>query len=104
MTALALSRAGLTVTVLERSNDTGRTGAAIHVEDKLLERIVGSRLTTLGQEIPAGVQIWFTVHAGLREAAGADPSIRLYAHADVVSVDHDDDNAWAMTRAGDRFR
>jgi 2-polyprenyl-6-methoxyphenol hydroxylase-like FAD-dependent oxidoreductase len=104
MTALALSCEGLTVTVLERSGDTGRTGAAIHVEEKLLERIVGSRLTTLGQEIPAGVQTWFTVHAGLREAARADPNIRLYAHTDVVSVDQDDDNAWAMTRAGERFR
>ena len=33
MTALALSRAGLTVSVLEKSADTGRTGAAIHVEE-----------------------------------------------------------------------
>ncbi|XAH26022.1 FAD-dependent monooxygenase [Xylophilus sp. GW821-FHT01B05] len=104
MTALALSRAGLTVSVLERSGDTGRTGAAIHVEEKLLQRIVGPRLTALGQEIPAGVQTWVTVHAGLREAADADPNIRLYAHTDVVSVDQDDDSAWAMTRAGDRFR
>lgn len=103
MTALALSRAGLTVTVLERSGDTGRTGAAIHVEEKLLERIVGPRLAALGQEIPAGVQTWFTVHAGLREAAGADPNIRLYTHTDVISVDQDNDSAWATTRAGDRF-
>lgn len=36
MTALALSFAGLMVTVLERSGDKGRTGAAIHVEEKLL--------------------------------------------------------------------
>jgi 2-polyprenyl-6-methoxyphenol hydroxylase-like FAD-dependent oxidoreductase len=104
MTALALSRARLMVTVLERSGDTGRTGAAIHVEEKLLERIVGPRLTLLGQEIPAGVQTWFTVHAGLREAASADPNIRLYAQTNVVSVDQGDDSAWAMTSAGDCFR
>jgi 2-polyprenyl-6-methoxyphenol hydroxylase-like FAD-dependent oxidoreductase len=99
MTALALSRAGLTVTVLERSGDTGHTGAAIHVEEKLLESIVGPRLASLGQEIPAGVQTWCTVHAGLREAASAEPNIRLYAHTNVVSVDQDDDSAWAMTSA-----
>jgi 2-polyprenyl-6-methoxyphenol hydroxylase-like FAD-dependent oxidoreductase len=103
MTALALSHAGLTVTVLERSGDTGRTGAAILVEEKLLERIVGPRLAALGEEVPAGVQTWFTVHAGLREAAGADPNIRCYSHADVVTVGQDDNGAWATTRAGDRF-
>jgi monoamine oxidase len=85
MTALALSRAGLTVTILEKSADTGRTGAAIHVEEKLLERIVGPRLTILGKEIPAGVQTWFTVHDGLREAASADTNIRLQAQTHVVA-------------------
>jgi 2-polyprenyl-6-methoxyphenol hydroxylase-like FAD-dependent oxidoreductase len=104
MTALALSRAGLTVTILEKSADTGRTGAAIHVEEKLLERIVGPRLTILGKEIPAGVQTWFTVHDGLREAASADTNIRLQAQTHVVSVDQDDDSAWAVTSAGDCFR
>jgi 2-polyprenyl-6-methoxyphenol hydroxylase-like FAD-dependent oxidoreductase len=103
MTALALSRAGLTVTVLERSGDTERTGAAIHVEQKLLERLVGRRLTSPPQEIPAGVQTWFTVHDGLLKAAAVDPNIRLCAHTDVVRVDQDNDGAWAITRAGDRF-
>jgi 2-polyprenyl-6-methoxyphenol hydroxylase-like FAD-dependent oxidoreductase len=104
MTALALSRAGLSVTVLERSVDTGRTGAAIHVEEKLLERILAPRLSPLTQEIPAGVQTWFRVYDGLREAAGIDPNIRLCPDTDVVSVDQDDDSAWVMTRAGNRFR
>ena len=103
MTALALSCAGVTVTVLERSGDTGRTGAAIHLERKLLERIVGSRLETLGEEIPAGVQTWFAVHASLRQAAQADPSIQLCDSTHVTSVDQDGDKAWVTTRTGDRF-
>jgi 2-polyprenyl-6-methoxyphenol hydroxylase-like FAD-dependent oxidoreductase len=103
MTALALSHAGLTVTVLERSGDTGRTGAAILVEEKLLERIVGPRLALLGEEVPAGVQTWFTVHAGLREAVCADPNIRYYSQADVVTVGQDENGAWATTRDGDRL-
>ena len=103
MTALALSHAGLAVTVLERSGDTGRTGAAILVEERLLERIVGPRLAMLGEEVPAGVQTWFTVHDGLREAVGADPNIRCYSHADVVTVGQDEKGAWATTRAGNRF-
>ncbi len=103
MTALALSRAGLKITLLEKSGDTGRTGAAIHVEEKLLERIVGPGLATLGQEIPSGVQTWFTVHAGLREAALNDANIHLHAHTDVVTADQDEVCAWVTTRTGDRF-
>jgi 2-polyprenyl-6-methoxyphenol hydroxylase-like FAD-dependent oxidoreductase len=104
MTALALSRAGLQVTVLERSGDTGRTGAAIHVEQVLLARIVGARLAQLGREVPAGVQTWFAVHDALRTAAEADPDISLHTHTSVVSVDQNETCACATTATGERFR
>jgi len=73
------------------------------VEEKLLERIVGSRLEALGEEILSGVPTWFTVHARLREAAQADTNIQLYDSADVVSVDQDEDKACVTTRTGDRI-
>ncbi|MDE8670210.1 NAD(P)-binding protein [Pseudarthrobacter sp. H3Y2-7] len=38
LTASALSRTGVHVTLLERSDDTGRTGAALHVQDGLDRR------------------------------------------------------------------
>jgi hypothetical protein len=41
MTALTLSRAGVNISRLQRSGDSGRTGAAIHVGDGLLESITG---------------------------------------------------------------
>ncbi|MBW9080722.1 FAD-binding protein [Rhizobium pusense] len=41
MAALAVARAGLTVTVVERSAETGRTGAALQIGDAVLERLTG---------------------------------------------------------------
>ncbi|WP_157603115.1 FAD-dependent monooxygenase [Rathayibacter sp. Leaf299] len=41
MTALTLARAGVRVTLLERSDDSGRTGASIGIENGLLERVTG---------------------------------------------------------------
>ena len=104
MTALALSHAGMRVTLLERSDDTGRTGAAIHVEHRLLERIVGPMRVSRGREIPAGVQTWFTVHAGLRDAVLADANIRLHSHTAVGAVGEDDASAWATTAHAGTFR
>jgi len=57
MTALALSRAGVNVSRLERSGDSDRTGAAIHVGDGLLESITGldhSRAPRLDGTAPLG--------------------------------------------------
>jgi 2-polyprenyl-6-methoxyphenol hydroxylase-like FAD-dependent oxidoreductase len=103
MTALALSRAGVRVTLLERSDDTGRTGAAIHVEDRLLERIVGPTGASCGREIPAGVQTWFTVHAGLRDAVLADANIRLHPQTAVTAIGQEDASAWATTADAGTF-
>jgi 2-polyprenyl-6-methoxyphenol hydroxylase-like FAD-dependent oxidoreductase len=41
MTALSLSRVGMTVTMLERSDDNGRTGAALSAIEGMLERLTG---------------------------------------------------------------
>jgi 2-polyprenyl-6-methoxyphenol hydroxylase-like FAD-dependent oxidoreductase len=66
MTALTLSRTGVHVTLLERSDDTGRTGAALHVQDGLLERITGLPTSQVPQPLAPGIQTWFAVHGALR--------------------------------------
>jgi hypothetical protein len=61
-TVLALTGHGLRVTVLERSNGTGRTGAALSVPNSLLERITRSPVR-LPYALDSEVQTWFAVHA-----------------------------------------
>src|SRR5688572_26482296 len=96
MAALSLSRVGIRVTLLERSDDTGRTGAALHVEHGLLEKITGVKASGV-QPFASGVQTWFTVHAGLKAAIETDPNVRLHQQTSVQSVDQDGSSAWAIT-------
>jgi len=97
MTALTLSRSGVKVTMLERSEDTGRTGAAIHVDDGLLERITGLDQSRTPRPLAPGIQTWFEVHRALRTTAEFDPLIEIRRNTTVVRVDQDDDHAWAVT-------
>jgi FAD binding domain-containing protein len=69
MSALALSRIGLDVTVLERASRKRRSGAALPVSDGLLERLTGRRAHRRGSAIPSGAQAWADVHAALSSAA-----------------------------------
>lgn len=102
MTALTLSRIGMRVTLLERSDDTGRTGAALHAPDGLIERITGLPSAQIPQPIAPGIQTWFAVHGALRAAIEADPAIRLRQSTAVRSVQQDASQAWAVTSSGER--
>lgn len=97
MTALTLSRAGMNVTMLERSDDTGRTGAALYVGEGLLERITGRDYSQVARPLVPGIQTWFAVHSALRAAAEADPRIELHQNTAVKSVGQDANSAWAIT-------
>lgn len=102
MTALALSRHELDIVMLERSNDSDRTGAALQVEHGLIERLTGRR-HHMSAALPAGVQTWRAVHAGLRAAVDYEPTITVLQDSRVESVGQDDDAAWAITADGRRF-
>ncbi|MFJ3034649.1 FAD-dependent monooxygenase [Curtobacterium pusillum] len=104
MTALTLSRIGIRVTLLERSDDTGRTGAALHVPDGLVERITGLSSAEVPQPITSGIQTWFAVHGALRKAIEADANITLRQNTAVRTVDQDLNQAWAITTSGERIR
>jgi len=103
MTALTLARAGLKVTLLERSDDTGRTGAALHAPDGLIERITGLPSSQVPQSLTPGIQTWFAVHGALRAAIEADPLIELRQNTAVRRVDQDAQHAWVDTTTGRRF-
>jgi len=103
MTALALSRHGWPITLLERSRDTERTGAALQVDDGLLERLTGRRAEP-GRSLASGVQSWRAVHADLRAVADHEPAIRVHQGIAVAAVGQDGDAAWAQTADGQLFR
>ncbi|MEV5892502.1 FAD-dependent monooxygenase [Nonomuraea fuscirosea] len=104
MTALTLSRTGTRVTMLERSANKSRTGAALPVRDGLLERLTGRRQTGGTAVVPSGAQAWADVHAALRATVLTDPRIRLRAPVTVTSVGEDEQSAWARTGTGETLR
>jgi 2-polyprenyl-6-methoxyphenol hydroxylase-like FAD-dependent oxidoreductase len=109
MTGLALSRAGVDVTMLERVDEFPRTGASLGaVDEGLLERITGRERsdkdsTAYGPSAPR-VQTWTAVHARLRAAADADPHIDLRHNTSVQSVGQNAHSAWATTLDHQLFR
>ena len=100
MSALALSRLGLHVTVLERSDRKSRTGAALEVSDGLLERLTGRHANAGANVLPTGAQAWTDVHAGLHAAAEADPNICIRSPFRVALVDQDERGAWVVAEDG----
>jgi 2-polyprenyl-6-methoxyphenol hydroxylase-like FAD-dependent oxidoreductase len=102
MSALTLARVGIDVTVLERSDDRGRTGAVLSVPENLIQRLIGHARRSQTPMI-GGLQAWFSVHAGLRSEAEADPRIVIRDATCVVRADQCDDAAWVVTRSGERI-
>jgi 2-polyprenyl-6-methoxyphenol hydroxylase-like FAD-dependent oxidoreductase len=100
MTALALSRGGVDVTILERAAAVRETGAALRVDEDLLQRLTGRR--TGPQHAPGiGVQAWTAVHDLLRTALESDPHVQLRHDTTVQTVGFDEDSAWAVTADGE---
>jgi 2-polyprenyl-6-methoxyphenol hydroxylase-like FAD-dependent oxidoreductase len=100
MTALVLSRIGFAVSVLERSGNSFRTGAALHVDHGLLARLTGNRMHN---PLAPGIQSWFTVHAGLLGAARSHPLIDIRQGMSVESVGQNTESAWVVAVNGQRF-
>ncbi|WP_326686910.1 MULTISPECIES: FAD-dependent monooxygenase [unclassified Streptomyces] len=99
MTSLALARAGIHVTVLERATSFPRTGAAIGgVSDQLLQRITGRRHPARHATDPV---TWTSLHEHLRAAVDDTAHITLHHTTRVRSVGQDDKHAWATTDSGD---
>lgn len=98
MAALSVARTGMHVRVLERSADTGRTGAMLQAPPRLIERLTGrARASWM---LPAGIQTWHGVHGILRSAAEADPNIEITDGVTVTQAGQNDDQAWATCSDG----
>lgn len=108
MTGLALSDAGVEVTMLERAGTFPRTGAAIGMDGdraQRLSRLVASSRAWAEPSVPTfGPSTWSWLHATLRAAAEGDPRIELHHDARVQSVGQDAESAWAVTDDGRTFR
>ncbi|MCW2385870.1 2-polyprenyl-6-methoxyphenol hydroxylase-like FAD-dependent oxidoreductase [Sphingobium sp. B2D3D] len=100
MTGLALSRHGFSITLLERSTDTDRTGAALQVGYGLLEQLTGRPHAT--GALATGVQAWQSVYRGLRAAADG-AGIVVLQNACVEATGEAEDRDWARTADGRRF-
>jgi 2-polyprenyl-6-methoxyphenol hydroxylase-like FAD-dependent oxidoreductase len=101
MAALTLARAGIKVSLLERSADTGRTGAALEPGPMLLERLTGRAGNT---ELDGhSIQTWTAVHAHLRAAVERDPQIAIHDGVGIVQVEQDAGAAWAIAEDGRVF-
>ncbi|MFB6783473.1 FAD-dependent monooxygenase [Streptomyces sp. NPDC056352] len=99
MTSLALSRAGIDVTLLERATSFPRTGASLGgVTERLLTRITGRERSSKDITAPAADgQTWTAIHARLRAAVDDDPYITLRHNARVTDIDQDACRAWVTT-------
>lgn len=101
MTALTLSRVGVAVSLLERSADTGRTGAALQPGSTLLQRLTGQNGVP---ELDGNrIQTWTAVHAHLRAAVERDPKITIHDGVGVEHIGQDADVAWAKAEDGRCF-
>ncbi|WP_277980544.1 FAD-dependent monooxygenase [Sphingomonas phyllosphaerae] len=103
MTALSLSRIGMSVTMLERSDDNGRTGASLSAVEGMLERLTGKPPTADQPAMRGGIQTWVAVHDCLRAAVDRDPAIEVVHHAQVRELGQNQHHAWAEACDGQVF-
>jgi 2-polyprenyl-6-methoxyphenol hydroxylase-like FAD-dependent oxidoreductase len=100
MTALTFSRVGMDVTLLERSEDSGRTGAVLSVDENLIYRLTGAQPAP-EHELTGGLHTWHEVHDALLAVAEADPAIDVRPGTTVTAADQDADSAWVTTHTGE---
>lgn len=105
MAAVALTDAGLSVTVLERTGAAPRSGAAIAVDPTDLERLLGRergrRLTDrlgLARARHAEPVTWTMLRAGLLGIASHQPRLTVRHNTHVVGAEQDNTGARVHTR------
>ncbi len=101
MTALALTRVGTAISILERSADTGRTGAALQPGSALLQRLTGQ--ADAPELDGTQIQTWTAVHAHLRAVVERHSRITIHDGVYVAQVGQDADAAWALAENGCRY-
>ncbi|QGQ48707.1 FAD-dependent monooxygenase [Metabacillus sediminilitoris] len=104
MTGIALSRAGLNVTILERAGAKPRSGAVLQVDSGEIDQTKTAKFL---RKIASGgirsAEAWSSIQFRLRTEAEADPKITLYYDTRVQCVNQDDNSAWVVTDKGETF-
>lgn len=104
MTAIALSEQGIRVTVLEKAEEGSRTGAGLQVDgDSFNQTKIEEKLKQIVSGGKNSVELWTSIDSRLREQAHKDPNIDLYFNTRVVSIDQNEQSAWAETEQGKLF-
>ncbi|MCA1040691.1 FAD-dependent monooxygenase [Bacillus infantis] len=105
MTGIALSQAGMNVTVLERVGAKPRSGAVLQVDSGEIDQTETAKL--LRKLASGGIrsaEAWSSIQFRLRREAEADPKIDLRYDTRVQTVNQDNDSAWVVTEKGETFR
>lgn len=110
--ALALAKAGIASTVLERTSGRTQRGVAILVSGSNLERAVGPQARNIiAKGLGEGAMrqgslphAWWDVYTALREAADAEPLITVVEGCHINEVGEDATGAWAIDDSGAQHR
>jgi 2-polyprenyl-6-methoxyphenol hydroxylase-like FAD-dependent oxidoreductase len=104
MTGIALSKAGLKVTILERAGANPRSGAVLQVDSGEIDRTKTAKFL---RELASGgirsAEAWSSIQFRLRKEVEADSRIDLRYDARVQTVNQDDNSAWVVTDRGETF-
>ena len=105
MTAIALSDKGIKVTVLEKAKEGTRTGAGLQIDgDSFNQSKIEKKLKRLASGGEDRIQLWSSIEYRLRKEAHDDKNIDLNFDTRVVSIDQDENSAWAKTQEGKVFK
>ncbi len=105
MTGIALARAGLKVTILERVSAERRSGAVLQVDSGEMDLSTTAKfLRKLASGGMRSAEAWSSIEARLRKEVDANPRINLRFDTRIQTVDQDNEAAWVITDKGETIR
>lgn len=105
MTAIALADEGIKVTVLEKAKEGSRLGAGLQIHGYSVNQSkIEEKLKRLASNGKSTVQLWSAIESRFRKSAHENPNITLHFNTRVISVDQDENSAWAETENGQLFK
>jgi 2-polyprenyl-6-methoxyphenol hydroxylase-like FAD-dependent oxidoreductase len=105
MASLALARAGLRVTLVERGSARPRSGAVLQVDSGDVDQTATARaLRQLASGGLRSAEAWSSIEARLRAAVRATPRIEVRYDTPIQTVAQDQEAAWVVTATGELLR
>lgn len=105
MTAIALAREGIQVTVLEKANSGHRSGAGLQVDAAgILATGTERLLRNLASGGRRSIQLWSSIESRLRQEVEQDSRINIRYETRVDTIEQDESSAWVVTDAEELIR